>query len=159
MIQPAGGAEPISLVSADSNVAKNAPIKGGVSEYRGVEVQADKAPELFAGFRFKMERQPTDNSILISVKIPGDAENFFEQFVNICRSSALQLQKNLAGLDKWIDNGCKNLDRAAYRPCLFTNPVVSSAIKYCSHFAVTASPDGRVKTVAQHSDRVFPLEQ
>ena len=146
---PLNAAEPSKVFSDDSNVGGNSALRIGVGGYQAVEAQKDKALALASGFRFRIERQPNDNSIVISLKIPGDAENAFDQFAKICRSSALQLQKSLSGLDRWIENGCRNLDKAAYRPSLFTNPMVTSATRYCSHLSVTATPDARVKTVAQ----------
>lgn len=150
---PLKAAEPSKVLADDANVGSDSPSnslsKIGVGGYQAVQAQKDRALALASGFKFKMERQPSDNSIVLSLKIPGDAEIAFDQFANICRSSTLQLQKSLSGLDRWIENGCRNLDKAAYRPSLFTNPMVTSATRYCSHLSVTATPDGRIKTVAQ----------
>jgi hypothetical protein len=152
---PLYAAEPLKALSEDSNVGSDStfdsPLKIGVGGCQALEAQKERALALASGFKFKMEREAGDNSIVLSLKIPGDVEIAFDQFVKICRSSTLQVQKSIQGLDRWLENGCKNLDKAAYNhnPSVFTNPMVTSATRYCSHPSVAAAADAPVKTVAQ----------
>jgi len=108
----------------------------------------DKNLQSLKGFKFNCERQASDNAVVVSLKIPGDAATGWQQFCQSCHNSALYVGKNATALGRWLDSSLKPPYHIDNSPS-FVTPIVTSASKYCSRFRSGQSSDGRVKTIAE----------
>jgi hypothetical protein len=128
---------------------KTTVLRGGVQESgqanSSCPVKNASVPE---GFQFKVEREESDNAILVSLRIPASAEVAWQEFVKTCQATAIQVNKNAAALGKWIDNGGRSTVYAerVYAPI---SPIVTYATKYCTRVKAVATNEGRIKAIAE----------
>jgi hypothetical protein len=121
---------------------------------RGEEVKDNDLPaaaiqkttQCLSSFKFNVERQASDNAIVITFKIPGDISTAWQQVVQSCHDSAAYLGKNATACGKWLDRGGRNPSEI---PSAYMNPVITSATKYCAKFHTVSAGDGRAKTIAE----------
>jgi hypothetical protein len=108
----------------------------------------DKSLQSLQGFKFSCDRQASDNAIVMSVRIPGDAATAWQQIVQNCHNSVAYVGKNATALGRWLDSGGKGLVHVD-NPTFYVTPIVSSATRFCAKGHAGQTSDGRVKTIAE----------
>jgi len=105
-----------------------------------------KTGKCLSSFKFNVERQASDNAIVVTFKIPGDVTTAWLQIVQSCQNSAVYIGRNATALGKWLDRGGRNPSESQ---SAYVNPVITSATKYCAKFRTVPAGDGRAKTIAE----------